>query len=218
MSCALIPMKPLAQAKTRLAAVLTPAQRRRLCLWMLSRVVEACVRADFDHIEVLGGDEVVAAAAERWGAHVRPEPAAGLNASLAVAMRDLQSRRRAAVVVVPGDVPLVTPNDLSVLRELAVQGFVALAPSADGTGTNGLGVPETVNLAPRLGPDSLARHLEDCCRAAVPHRVVHLSSLALDVDTPSDLAALLRKVKESGRSGGSRHEEKEGPTPCGSVS
>jgi 2-phospho-L-lactate guanylyltransferase len=54
-------------------------------------------------------------------------------------------------------------------------------------------------LTPRLGVDSLARHLAQAARRGVTVTRVDLPTLALDIDTPRDLAELM--AAHGGRGG-----------------
>ena len=57
---AIVPMKPLAQGKSRLAQSLSAEQRADLALGMLRRVVLAIKAASVDTVWVVGGDDRVA--------------------------------------------------------------------------------------------------------------------------------------------------------------
>ena len=63
-------------------------------------------------------------------------------------------------------------------------------PDRHGTGTNALVLSPPDAIEPSFGPDSLERHVAAAEAAGVPHRVEEVPGLALDVDTPDDLAAL----------------------------
>ena len=64
-------------------------------------------------------------------------------------------------------------------------------PSADGTGTNAMLLRPPAALAPRLGLDSYARHHRQAVRRGLATARLELPRLALDIDTPADLMALV---------------------------
>ncbi|MEE9198477.1 MAG: 2-phospho-L-lactate guanylyltransferase, partial [Dehalococcoidia bacterium] len=64
------------------------------------------------------------------------------------------------------------------------------APSNDG-GTNALLTMPPGVIPSRFGPDSLALHIQEAEARGVPYRVLHLPSLAVDIDSPEDLAAFM---------------------------
>ncbi len=67
MAVAVIPVKSLATAKSRLAGVLTPDQRRRLVLAMLRNVLSACAASErLEGACVVTGDDEVADTAARF--------------------------------------------------------------------------------------------------------------------------------------------------------
>jgi 2-phospho-L-lactate guanylyltransferase len=97
------------------------------------------------------------------------------------------------MLTIPGDVPLVTPDEI---RELIsahdrTPDFV-ITPAHDERGSNAVlcAPPELVPL--QFGDDSFVPHLEAAKRAGVEPKVIRLAGLALDIDNPEDLAAFLK--------------------------
>src|SRR3990167_8545769 len=79
----LIPVKPLAQAKTRLAAVLSPAERETLVRHMLDDVLAALAAAPgIAGIALVTADPAVARIGAERCLRALPESAPGLNAAL----------------------------------------------------------------------------------------------------------------------------------------
>lgn len=189
MRICLIPMKPLADAKERLAPALGPDERRRLSLAMLADVATAA--RGFDRVWVLQSDEEAAAAALRSGAEPRPDPAPGrgLNASLDAATADAMASGAAGVLVVSADLAAVTPEDL---RALAQGHGVALAPDLGRSGTNAIWRHPADVIGAAFGPDSRADHEAAAAVAGVPFRLLESPGLAADVDTPDGLATVWR--------------------------
>jgi 2-phospho-L-lactate guanylyltransferase len=79
---------------------------------------------------------------------------------------------------------------------------VAIVPDRHGTGTNALLIAPPGSFAPSFGPGSLERHVQTARDAGLVQRVEAVPSLALDVDTPEDLAALWGVVDASRRGAG----------------
>src|SRR4051812_46976370 len=96
------------------------------------------------------------------------------------------------VLLVPGDTPLLDPIELEELLVRCARDDVGVAvvPDRHGTGTNALLICPPGSFAPSFGPDSLERHLASARAEGIVHRVENVQSLALDIDTPADLAAL----------------------------
>ena len=189
MRVVLIPMKPLAAAKERLAPALSAGERRRLSLAMLSDVIAAA--RGFDRVWVLNSDGDAADLSRAAGVEpvADPTPGAGLNPSLTAATRAAIAEGAAGVLVVSADLPSVAAEDLATL--VASPG-VAIAPDRAGAGTNALWRAPGDLIDVAFGPDSLAAHAELARAAGTPALVAARPGLSIDVDTPDDLAEAWR--------------------------
>ncbi len=193
---AVVPVKPFAAAKRRLAPALPPALRARLARAMLGDVLGALAEVrGLAGVAVVTADGEAAALAQALGAHVIAEPQArGLNAALRQAAAERAARGAAGVLVVPGDIPAVTPADIArLLAAHAGAPAVSLVPAHDGEGTCALLVSPPTLLRFAFGPLSFARHCAATARAGIVprlHAVAELPGIAFDVDLPADLARL----------------------------
>ena len=114
----IVPMKPLAEAKTRLWDDLPPPERQAVVLLMLERVVAAAVSATArGACVVVGGDEIVREVAEASGARWGPDTADGLNAALWSAMQTAYADGAKAALFLPGDLPLILDDDVRALDQ-----------------------------------------------------------------------------------------------------
>lgn len=191
MICAIVPVKALALAKGRLSSILTAAERRALVLAMLDDVLTALGAArGVDHVGVISADDTVLAQAQALGAEALHDRAHDLNAALAQAAGHYADAGALATLVLPADVPLVTPDEIERLvaaRDGARGGMIA--PSRDG-GTNALLVWPPLALPFLFGQQSLARHQAAARAGALALRTFHTPGLELDVDRPDDLLLL----------------------------
>jgi 2-phospho-L-lactate guanylyltransferase len=174
-------------AKSRLSTVLCPEERAALALAMLADVLAACAGAGLPGtvavVDTDAGARVVGAA----GAHALPDPGAGMNAAVAAGVRFAQARGAGAALVLPGDLPLVRPDDLrAVLAAATATPALVLVPDRAGRGTNALLLRPPHLVAPSFGPDSAARHADASARAGVHAVRLPLARFA-DVDIPPDL-------------------------------
>lgn len=188
---AVIPVKPLALAKSRLAGVLAPAERRGLVLEMLACVLRAlhAAPAQIAAAWLASPDPEVLALAAELGARPLPDAGAGLNQALERARATLVAAGAPALLVLPADVPLVEPADIATLAAALSGGAdVVLAPDAAGQGSNALGMRLPSPLPFRFGTASAAAHRRAAAEAGLV-LVEHRSpTLGLDVDDPASLA------------------------------
>jgi len=195
---ALVPVRALKDGKHRLSPFLSPDERALLVRSMLEDGLDALRRcAAIDTVAVVTGDAEAAEVAAEYGAVVLPEsPVGGLNPSLEGARAWLLAGcPRAHVLMMPADLPGVTPAELEA-TVLAERADVVLARSTDG-GTNAMVLRPVASLPFGFGPDSCRRHA-DAARAggrsvAVVDSPGLAPGLALDLDRPADLAAYLRR-------------------------
>lgn len=169
---ALVPLKQLDAAKSRLGAVLDDEQRHALALRLLTRVVDACQGAGLE-VAIVSSDPLAYVAARELGTAVVDDGGEDLTGSV---RRGLAAYPDAeAVVVIAADLPYVAADDVEAL--LAAAEPLAVAPSPDGR-TNAVAARPPSAFAPAYGDGSAARH------GGV---VVARPGLARDLDTPADL-------------------------------
>lgn len=181
-------MKPLDRAKQRLAGVLDPTDRRALSLAMLQDVAEA--GAALDAVWVVCSDDDAADVAERAGATVKrdPTPDGGLNASLAAITAEAIAADGAGTLILSADCPAATAEDV---RAIALGHGVALVPDRGGTGTNALWRAPPDVIPSFFGPHSRRAHQSYALAHGLPCAIVARERIALDVDSPRDLDAVL---------------------------
>jgi 2-phospho-L-lactate guanylyltransferase len=189
---AILPIKSLDAAKQRLREELDPMPRRALAEAMFSDVLVALRRATLvDEVLVVSKDHGVQRIAGGYGALVADDEDRGHNVAARrgiVRAREMGADR---ALLIPGDCPLLDPAELDqLLAEEATAPSVLIVPDRHGTGTNALLLTPPDALAPSFGPGSHARHQEEAAAAGVAARTYEVPSLALDIDTPEDLAAV----------------------------
>ena len=86
--------------------------------------------------------------------------------------------------------PAARPRRLDAALDRMRPGRVAVVPDRHGTGTNALLLAPADAIGPAFGEGSMERHRDRAGRAGHDVAVERLDSLALDLDTPDDLAAL----------------------------
>jgi 2-phospho-L-lactate guanylyltransferase len=186
---ALVPVKPFTSAKTRLSAVLTQAEREALAQAMLQQVLSVTAAHQCLHgVMTVSRDAEVLTLVRGMGADVLQEPTqSDLNAALTLGAAVLNERGASHALMLPADLPFITARDVDLLLEWASERDVVIAPDREHSGTNALLVPLPLTFSLQYGLDSFYRHLQAARRAGLRVQVVESRTLALDVDTPSDL-------------------------------
>ena len=194
---ALMPVKGFRNAKQRLASLLSSTAREVLAETMFRDVLRQ-VRAarGLARIFVVTGDDKVAGIAMLAGAEVIRERAeSGETAAVDFARLEMKNAGCEAVLILPGDMPLVRAADIEqVLMQAPVDAaapFALLVPSHDRKGTNALllAPPDIVKL--RFGYDSFAYHMSQVTAQGLPIRFMENEHIALDIDEPKDLERFL---------------------------
>jgi 2-phospho-L-lactate guanylyltransferase len=176
----LIPVKDFRRAKARLAHVLSPTDRIRLAHWTAERVVAAATPLP---VFVACDDDDVAAWAEALGATVLWRPGMGLNAAVYDGITTLCNAGIEHVIVAHSDLAVPAP-----LANLVLGGGIVLVPDSRSDGTNVIAVPTGAGFQPSYGSQSFRRHLAQAATLGLTVRVHRDPRLALDIDTPADLA------------------------------
>lgn len=185
----LVPVKPLARAKTRLwSAASDPEEHARLVLAFTRDTLAAATgAARVRYVVVICSDGLVCAALADDGVQTIPdEPAAGLNPALRYGEAVLRAADvTATVVVLQADLPALRPAELDrAIRAGLATGGRAFCADRTGTGTTLLLAPPGQLLDPCFGPGSAAAHRATGARELAGG----WPGLRCDVDTAADLA------------------------------
>jgi 2-phospho-L-lactate guanylyltransferase len=200
---ALVPLRGLEDAKTRLGAELDPEERLELVVAMSTRTLAATRDAPGIRGTVLvTADPAAAELARAFGALTLVQRLPGLNAALREARAIAQNHGATAVLVVPIDLPAISADEIeALLRQATTHGsaarpLVLAVPDRHGTGTNALLVSPPAAIEPAFGEGSFAAHRSAAAEGGAVF-VRHEGPLSLDVDTSADLLAA-----EAGMRGG----------------
>jgi 2-phospho-L-lactate guanylyltransferase len=169
--------------------------RSRLSAAMLIDVILALRQVRRIHrITVVSADFSAQRIARLMGVHFLWEGRRrGLNKGVRLAISDALQKKASAALIIPSDLPLITPRDINRFMTLSDSHPISLTPSKDGGGTNAMLLRPPGLIQPAFGKDSFRRHVAIARKNGFQPRVVKLRGIALDVDDPSDLR-LLRKL------------------------
>lgn len=190
---AAVPVKEFAGAKQRLAPLLTPEQRQALAAAMLEDVLAALIEAPLDGIMVNTLDPIAAGLARRYGARIVTDDARGGHTSAVTAMARILAAEGHDMLTVPGDIPRVTAAEVAEL--IAARRPVpslTIVPAHDERGSNAVLCAPPLVMPLRFGDDSFLPHLAAARARGIEPTVAQHPGIALDIDEPADVEALLR--------------------------
>ena len=193
---AIVPVKPLRRGKSRLAGTLSEDERTHLNQLLLEHTLKTLTDLkEIEQILVVSRDPAALSIAQKQGARTVREAAGSpqLNTALTRATVVAQVYATRGVLVLPADLPLMTPNDILALIERATQPpVVVIAPDRHKKGTNALLICPAGLIEYDFGVGSFQRHCKRARQAGARLEVVTLPSLGLDLDLPEDLEEVLK--------------------------
>jgi 2-phospho-L-lactate guanylyltransferase len=193
---ALVPLKSSERAKSRLAAALDAEQRRQLFFSLAERVILALNESrNIDAVAVVTSSREVAAFAKVLHAiPIMQEADVGMAPALEQALQSLLAMQPGRVLMVPGDLPLITAPAVDGIFDAQSSGeHVVLVPDRRREGTNALLCSPPNVISPCFGADSFARHLSVARTAGIATTVAEIDELALDLDCVEDLDHLRQR-------------------------
>ena len=184
---ALIPVKQLDQAKSRLQSELSLEARTQLMHDTLRRTVHALQASNLcERISIVTLDEQVMGWARGWGVSVISEHRTGLNEALTEARGACDSAE--SVLVMHGDVAWLTVEDVQAMTALADgERAVVIAPDRHDKGTNALLLKPPCLIDFAYGEGSAQRHAHRARAVGVEPLWYRSASISLDVDVAADL-------------------------------
>ena len=174
--------------------LLSSEEREALACAMLEDVLAALTHApSLAGVTVITGDVKAAAIARAAGVTlIADDENVGMTAAVTKAAQHLAGAGREGMLVIPADVPLITPADIeSIAAAHRAAPSVTLVPASMDGGTNALACspPDAISFC--FGDDSFSKHLEASRSCGIEPQVLHLARVAQDIDRPDDVAAFL---------------------------
>ena len=188
---AVVPIKKLEDAKSRLAERLTPPERRCLVLNLLRHVLMALQESSLVHeIIVVTPDPGVLREVELLGANGILQTGVGLNAAIRLGREHALRCEATTMLVLLPDLPLLTATDIDALVGAADEGMVILAPDRHGSGTNAIVLHPPDAIDPAFGINSLCTHRAAAREKRLLLREHQSIGTGFDLDTGADLDEL----------------------------
>jgi len=194
---AIVPVKPLRRGKSRLAGVFSEKERTDLNRYLLENTVTTLKNIpEIEHVLVVSRDQAALAIARDLGARtVLENGAPHLNVALERATIVAQTYETRGVLILPADLPLITPEDVKLMLERATDPpVVVVAPDRHKKGTNALLICPAGLIEYQYGKNSFEKHCQLVRAAEARLEVCELPSLTLDLDVPDDLTLLEERL------------------------
>ena len=172
--CAIVPMKSLVNIKQRLSGVLNQSQRQAFSIKMLADVAHAIrLCGKIEETFLVSVDDEVLRMSKVFGlTPIKEKTEGGVNAAVSFVEQYCVRKSFTSSMVVPTDLPLITPEDLSSMANLGrTKRCVVISPSRRLDGTNLLfrNPPDAIQTS--YEHDSFNSHwriaLESNCRVKV---------------------------------------------------
>lgn len=188
---AIIPVKSLVRAKSRLARALKAPTRAALVRSIFSRTLDVIAQVPrIDGVIVVSRDLTILELARQRNAITLMESDSGLNPALTQAAHWAQAHHVRSAIIIPVDLPLITSADLNaVLDRAEEERCLVIAPDRHEDGTNVLLVrpPEAIHFA--YGTSSFNVHRALAIERGLSVHEYRSPTTAFDIDLPDDLEA-----------------------------
>ncbi len=183
-----IPLKAPGSAKKRLSSLLDKEQRANFCCLMLQDVLKSIQFAGLEgDTIVVCSDPAIRKITESYGAQLITTPGdSGYCEDAQIGIEHFTSEHEAPIAIIPADVPLLAPADVSELQEKHGPG-ITLCPAMSDGGTNALVFDPPLKFPLQFGLDSLSKFRAMAGKHDVPSRVLEINGLARDIDTCEEL-------------------------------
>jgi 2-phospho-L-lactate guanylyltransferase len=185
MVVAVVPLKNLKLAKSRLSNILAEGERQELVLAMFDDVLVSLRESPFiDQIFLVADKYFNPIADVQMITEIKNR---GYDEAIIEALKDSRVNQAQAMLILPADLPLVSTDELDTLIRDQEDGSIRIAGARDQDGTNALVMKPPSLLATSFGLGSFERHKKFAKALSVKIEEVNLPGLSFDVDTEKDL-------------------------------
>jgi 2-phospho-L-lactate guanylyltransferase len=186
---AVIPVKPLNRAKSRLARTLKAPTGAALVRSIFSRTLDVIAQVErINGVIVVSRDLTILELARPRNAITLMESDSGLNPAITQAAHWAARHHARSVIVIPVDLPLITAADLDKMIDRAEEErCIVIAPDRHEDGTNVLLVrpPDAIHFA--YGASSFNAHRAQAIERGLIVHEYRSPTTAFDIDVPDDL-------------------------------
>jgi len=200
MKFVIVPVKDLSMAKERLSSLLPQHQRTKLAYAMLEDVLRALKGSRLaDRKFIVTLDKKAIEMANAIGIEVITETEQnGESASVDYASKISIDMGATSVLVIPGDAPLITSEDIDFVLDKEKDGpSIVFVPARDEYGTNAILRKPPDAIPSMFGDDSFNKHKNLAEKKNIPYECYENPRIGLDIDRQEDLVELVSQKSDT---------------------
>lgn len=194
---AIVPVKRFENGKSRLATLLTIAERIKLCELLLCDTLGTLKKTSMiSEVIVVSSDMHAEKIAEMYDAKfLKQNNDSGVNEAVAFADDYCSEARAAATIVIPQDLPLLLPEDIDMMCRFSedYKKCLVICPSLRYDGSNALLRKPALLLQTQYDNNSYQTHLKLANELGVNVMIVLSQRIMLDLDTAEDVQNLIKE-------------------------
>lgn len=190
---AVIPIKNLHFAKSRLSNILTPQQRKSLVLYLLNITIKTLKESQFiSEIIIVSSDKSIQRFCVKNNLRFIRDSDNGVNNAVRLADRYCIDNDIDANIIIPQDLPLLSVNEIDEICNISKKYIkcIIICPSKRFDGTNILFRKPPDVIKTFYDDNSYINHLKEAGKFNIPIESLDLDKLKLDIDTKEDLIEL----------------------------
>ena len=187
--CAIIPVKPLMRGKSRLATILSAAEREVLNRNLLQSLLTSLQPINMiDHKIVISYDPTALAFARKFGATtVLENRNTNINRALRRATLAATAYGATRLLILPADLPLISQADVEELLSYESEPpQIIIVPDRKLNGTNALFINPIGAIKYNFGDWSFRKHTEQAERKKIDVKILNNINISFDLDVPED--------------------------------
>jgi 2-phospho-L-lactate guanylyltransferase len=191
---AVIPMKNLHYAKSRLSNILTLQQRKKLVLFLFNITIKTLKKSKFiSEIIVVSSDKTIEKFSFKNGLIFIKDLDNGVNNAIILADRYCVQNNIDANIVIPHDLPFISVKEIDYICNISEKypKCVIICPSKRFDGTNILFRKPPSVIVTFYDNNSYLNHLKEAEKFNIPLESINLDNLMFDIDTREDLLDFL---------------------------
>ncbi|NVM03194.1 MAG: 2-phospho-L-lactate guanylyltransferase [Candidatus Helarchaeota archaeon] len=200
MNFIIIPVKSLKLAKLRLSSILNAEQRKMLCVNMFKDVIQAASLAKkTKKIVTISSDPSILDIGSQFGDIISEQLETNINESINSAIDFAMKKKSDSVLIIPGDIPLITPIDIDQIFNYEINPpTIIISPSIRRNGTNLLFLMPSNIIKIEYGEDSFQKHIEKARIIENLNLIIYNSrNIGLDIDLPEDIFLFLKTPSQT---------------------